>query len=633
VDAARAKQSPRTANGSGSDEPISNWALIRRLLDLSWRYRGRWIVLIAVNLVLVVVGLTGLTIFGLAVDYIKHQADPTTKVPKWPLGMTPPATWSPMLVISVLAGGLLTTALVYAVMRYVGAMKGALLTQQIVVDLRRQVYDKLQRLSFRFFDASNSGSLINRVAGDVQHVRMFILSVVMQGILVVVTLGVYVTYMFQKHATLALACMAATPLMFIVTFFFSRIVRPMYRKSRDLRDHLVRRLSENVEGVHVVKCFGRQPHQARLFGSANRRVKWQQRRIFQLSSVYTPTIGGLLSLNMIILLSYGGYLVMYDPQFTLGQGLLVFTGLMGGFSAQVNQIAMIANYIQMCLASAQRVFEVLDTPVEIQSPPKPVRLAMLRGAVTFEGVSFAYKDGEPVLSDVSFEAQPGRCIAFLGATGSGKSTLLSLIPRFYDPTAGCVRLDGHDLRELEVDELRRCIGLVFQESFLFSNTVAANIAFGDPHATEKQIIEAATIAAAHQFIMELPRGYNTVIGEHGCDLSGGQRQRLAIARAVLLDPAILILDDATAAVDPETEHEILQAMDNAMKGRTTFVVAHRLSTLRRADRVIVLDKGRVVQDGSHEELMNVKGQYRWAARLQIADDESRRLLGVGEGAV
>jgi ATP-binding cassette subfamily B protein len=231
-----------------------------------------------------------------------------------------------------------------------------------------------------------------------------------------------------------------------------------------------------------------------------------------------------------------------------------------------------------------------------------------------------------VLKDISFDVKPGQCVAVLGATGSGKSTLMSLIPRFYDPVKGRVLIDGVDVRDIEVDDLRRHVGIVFQENFLFSNTVAANISFGCPGAAPDRIERAGRIAAAHDFITAMPNGYGTVIGEGGCDLSGGQRQRLAIARAVLMEPSVLLLDDPTAAIDPKTEHEIMDAMENAMRGRTTFVVAHRLSTLRKADMIIVLERGRVVQSGSHEQLMKMGGPYRGVVMLQVMDDESQRVL-------
>jgi ATP-binding cassette subfamily B protein len=262
------------------------------------------------------------------------------------------------------------------------------------------------------------------------------------------------------------------------------------------------------------------------------------------------------------------------------------------------------------------VFEVLDAPIDIHSLPNAVPLARASGNVRFSDVSFAYGDGLSVLNDICFSVEAGQCVALLGATGAGKSTLLSLIARFYDPTAGSVLIDEHDVRTLELDDLRRNIGWVFQESFLFSNTIAANIAYGNPTASREEIERAARIACAHDFIIEMADGYETVLGEGGMNLSGGQRQRLAIARAILLDPAILLLDDPAAAIDPHTEHEILEAMQHAMRGRTTFVVAHRLSTLRHADQVIVLDQGRIVQQGTHAELSDVPGHYRATADVQ-----------------
>jgi ATP-binding cassette subfamily B protein len=329
---------------------------------------------------------------------------------------------------------------------------------------------------------------------------------------------------------------------------------------------------------------------------------------------------------MMVLLGYGGWLVAHD-RLPLGTGLIVFAGLLEQFSGQVNNVANIVNSVQQSLIGARRVFEILDAPVEVKSAPDALRVPRLAGAVQFERVTFAYDGIDPVLRDIDLEVRPGQCVAILGATGAGKSVLMSLVPRFYDVTGGRLLLDGHDVRRINLDDLRRNIGIVFQESFLFSNTVAANIAFGHPEASRAQIERAARIAAAHDFILELPQGYDTVLGESGNSLSGGQRQRLAIARAVLLEPAILLLDDPTAAIDSETEHEIFAALDRAIAGRTTFIVAHRLSTLRRADFIIVMDNGRIVQRGTHEELMRVPGPYRHIASLQLVDSGELRPAG------
>jgi ATP-binding cassette subfamily B protein len=542
--------------------------------------------------------------------------------------LTPPAEWTPMQVIAVIAGAVLLMAALRAVLNYFYAVSVARLVQQnIVVHLRARVYDKLQRLSFRFFDANATGSIINRVTSDTQATRMFIDGVLLQGIMMLLSLTVYAVYMVSIHPTLTLACLATAPVILLVSAVFSKVVRPAYVRNRELMDHLVLVLSETVQGIPVIKGFAREPEADARFSRANRAVCDHKQRIFWRVSAFTPTIDFITQVNMIILLLYGGYLVIYDA-LPVGTGLIVFAGLLQHFSAQVANITNIANNAQESLTAARRVFEILDAPVEIQSKPKAVRLPKADGAVRFEHVWFEFHEADSVLEDVDFEARPGQCVAVLGPTGAGKSALMSLIPRFYDPRQGRVLLDGIDARDIALEDLRHNIGIVFQESFLFSNTVAANIAFGHPSATREQIYKAATIAAAHEFITQLPKGYDTILGEGGSNLSGGQRQRLAIARAVLLEPSILLLDDPTAAIDPETEHEIMAAMSNAMKGRTTFIVAHRLSTLRRADVILVLDKGRIVQRGSHEALMSVSGPYRRVAELQLAEQEGRQLLNV-----
>ncbi|HEX7445944.1 MAG TPA: ABC transporter ATP-binding protein, partial [Pirellulales bacterium] len=349
-------------------------------------------------------------------------------------------------------------------------------------------------------------------------------------------------------------------------------------------------------------------------------IETQKEGIFRQIGLFQPAMGFLTQINMIVLLSYGGWLVI-EGRLPLGAGLFVFANLLQQFANQVGQITNIANSIQASLTGAQRVFEILDAPLEVANRPDAKRLKKVAGRIEFDAVGFAYTAGSPVLEKIDLTIEPGQVVALVGATGSGKTSLLNLVPRFYDPTAGRVLVDGRDLRTLDLNDLRRNIGIVFQETFLFSNTVAANIAFGHPRATQAEIERAARLAAAHEFIVSLPHGYDTVVGEYGSNLSGGQRQRLALARALLLDPAILIFDDATSAVDRHTEDEILSAIEQAMRGRTTLVAAHRLSTLRRADLIVVLDEGRIVQAGTHDELLRLPGPYYRAAQLQSADAE------------
>ena len=601
----------------GKEGP-SNGQLVRRLLGLAWEYRLGCIKLLALQLSAVALLPVGLGMTGLAIDVVRHAQNPATPKPHYPFGWQPPVSWSPLQVVSLLAGFVFVCALVRGAISFRLAVSRTKLVQgQVVVKLRSMVYDKLQRLSFRFFDQNSTGSVINRVTGDVQLVRQFIDGVVLQLVVVFASLLFYLAYMLSIHVLLTLACLATTPLLWVASVWFSRLVRPAYDHNRELFDRMVLSLAESVQGVHVVKGFAREEDAIRRFGKANSDFRHQQDWIFRTVSYYSPTVGFLTQLNLVILLGYGGYLAMHH-ELAIGTGLVVFAGLLQQFANQITSFADIANSIQQSLTGARRVFEILDAPLEISSPPNAIPLPKAQGHLRFEDVSFRYQDGPVVLDSVILDVPAGQCVALVGATGAGKTTLLSLIPRFYDPIQGRLLLDGHDLRQLDLRDLRKNIGIVFQESFLFSTTVAENIAFGYPEATREQIEKAAEIAAAADFIRDLPQGYDTVLGEAGVDLSGGQRQRLAIARAILLEPSILLLDDPTAAIDPQTEHEIMEAMQHAMEGRTTFVIAHRLSTLRRADTVIVLERGRIVQRGTHAELMKESGHYREAAHLQTS---------------
>nr|WP_238991358.1 ABC transporter ATP-binding protein [Rariglobus hedericola] len=613
--------SPETAPAG---EPVSNARLVRRMFGLAWRYRARCVQVVLLQLVLLTLALSGLSLTGLGIDYIGWvigQRDGAQPVP-FPhakFGVQLPQTWEPLQVLLLIAGFILGFAILRAAFNFLYTVSiNRLVQQRLVVDLRGEVYDKLQKLSFRFFDANTTGSIITRVTGDVQAVRMFVDQVMIQSVIMVVSLTLYAVYMASLHPGLTIACLATTPVLAIMSTAFSRYIQPRYAQSRELVEKMVQHFAESIQGVQVTKAFGREQEDREAFVRKNREVLDQQQGIFWRVSLFSPAVGFLTRINMIVLLGYGGWLVI-QGELPLGTGLVVFAGLLDQFSGQVNQVATLVNSVQQSLVGARRVFEILDAPIEVSDAPGVVARPRLTGEVRFDRVSFSYDGAGPVLTDIDLTVKPGQCVAILGATGAGKSSFMSLIPRFYDPTGGRVLIDGIDARELRLDDLRRGIGIVFQESFLFSNTVAANIAFGHPDATQEQIEKAARIAAAHEFILKLPQGYDTVLGESGNTLSGGQRQRLAIARAVLLEPAILLLDDPTAAIDSETEHEIFEALENAIEGRTTFIVAHRLSTLRRADFIIVMENGRIVQRGTHAELMQVPGPYLSVADLQLVD--------------
>ncbi len=610
--------------------PSSNWALVRRLFALAWRYRLHCLQVLGIQLVLLTMGIGGLSLTGVGIDYIKHKIDGTPPGPgKFQLLL--PADWPSWQVLGLLAGLILILAAGRAFLNFTYAVSvNRLVQQRLVVDLRGEVYDKLQRLSFRFFDANTTSSIITRVTSDVQGVRMFVDQVMIQSVIMLISLTVYVIYMMSLSPSLTLACLATTPLLWVLSVWHARRTQPEYVQNRTLVEKMLQTFVESIQGIAVTKAFGREAEDRARFDAANHAVLKQQHVIFWRVSLFAPAIGFLTRINMMVLLGYGGWLVI-QGRLPLGTGLVVFVGLLEQFSGQVNNVATIINSVQQSLIGARRVFEILDAPVEVKNAPGALRRPRLGGDVRFENVSFAYDGAQAVVRDVDLHVPPGSCVAILGATGAGKSVLMSLVPRFFDPTAGRVLLDGVDARQLDLDDLRRNIGLVFQESFLFSNTVAANIAFGHPEATAAQIERAARIAAAHDFIMELPHGYATVLGESGNTLSGGQRQRLAIARAVLLEPAILLLDDPTAAIDSETEQEIFEALDRAIAGRTTFIVAHRLSTLRRADTIIVMENGRIVQRGAHAQLMREPGPYLHVASLQLVD--SRGLQEPGPGGV
>ena len=602
-----------------SGREYSTGELVRRLTALAWSYRSDFLMSLVLSLVLLILGLVGLQLLGVVIDVIRHALNPSLQAPRYPFGWTPPATWSALQVVTALSLAIVVQALLRAVLTYQYNFTTARLMQgEIVPDLRGQLYARLQRLSFRFFDVHGSSSIFNRVTGDVQNTRLFVDGVLLQGVNMLLTLGAYGIFMWRIHPALAMACLSVSVPLWWVTHYYSGKLRPGYLRNRELSDNLVQLFTDSVRGMQTIKGFAAEPQQIRRFEEANTMVMTQQRKIFWDLSIFTPVTQMLSQLSLVILFVFGGWLYVRG-QIPLGAGLVVFAGLLQQFNGQVANITNIANSIQQSLAAARRVFEVLDMPLGVETKPAAIMPARLTGRIVFDRVTFGYNPAHPVLHEVSFESKTGQVVGIFGMTGSGKSTVLSLLPRFYDPQQGRILADGRDLRDLDLDAYRRQIGIVYQESFLFSNTVSANIAFGNPHATPEKIETAARIACAHEFIVTLPQGYGTVLGESGVDLSGGQRQRLALARALLLSPPILILDDPTASVDARTEQEIVVALREAMAGRTTFVVSSRLSLLRRADVILVFEDGRLTQTGTHAELARQPGPYHQTALLQLMD--------------
>ncbi|MBL8816705.1 MAG: ABC transporter ATP-binding protein [Planctomyces sp.] len=583
-------------------------------------YRLRCLVVVAMQTMLVALNLATLRLTGVGIDYLRFCMIPGTGKPSFPMNWTPPASWSPFTVIAVLSATILAVAILTALLKYLAAISSAALSQQLLIRIRTQVYARLQQLSFQFYDRGASSSIINRAAGDANAVRSFVDGVVIKVLTVALTLTAYLIYMLSVHVSLTLICLATTPLLWIGATIFSRRVQPAYRRASELGDVMIRTLVENLQGVQVVKGYAREKEQCVKFAAANQNIRDLKESIFFKVSTFQPVMGLVTQVNMLILIGYGGHLVI-QGELAMGAGMFVFANLLHEFANQVGQITNIANSIQSSLASAERVFEVLDEPVRIQSRPGAIHLSPMTGDVRFENVSFGYSPERRVLRNISLTITPGECVAITGPTGSGKTTLMALMMRFYDADGGQIRIDGHDIRDVELHDLRRGMGLVFQESFLFSNTIAANIAFGRPNASLDEIRSAAEMASAHGFISELPNGYESMIGEHGSNLSGGQRQRLALARAILANPRILLLDDATASVDPETEHEIQEAMLSATDGRTTIMVSNRLSALRRADRIVVLQNGMIDAVGTHDELLTASTYYRELCELQTSEQQ------------
>jgi ATP-binding cassette subfamily B protein len=500
---------------------------------------------------------------------------------------------------------------------------GEWLTHRVAYDLRDDYYIALQQLPFSFYDRSHTGDLMSRATGDISETERFAGTGLLELTSVVILIIGVVASMFWVNPPLALLALGPVLALVGLGLRFGAVVRPMFQRIQEQLGHLSTVMQESMTGIGVVKAFAREPHEFEKFDEISN--EWFRRRtgVIRKWGDYWPLFTFVLAIGVFLMLWFGGPWVI-DDAISVGTLFAMISYLLM-LNGPAQQLGNLVNLAATAGASAQRVFTIIDTPVEIEDAPDAVDLGGIDGRITFEHISFAYEGASRVLHDIHFEVQPGQTIALVGPTGSGKSTIVSLLPRFYDPSGGRVLIDGVDVRTVKLHSLRRCIGMVLQEPFLFSTTIRENIAYGVEGATDADVITAAKAANAHDFIERFPDGYETRVGERGVTLSGGQRQRVAIARALLYNPKILILDDSTSSVDTQTEHLIQEALTTLMRNRTTFIIAQRLVTLKNANCIYVLDGGRVVQHGTHDELLHQDGLYRTIYELQLKAQEEYML--------
>jgi ATP-binding cassette subfamily B multidrug efflux pump len=492
-------------------------------------------------------------------------------------------------------------------------------SQAVSFDMRNDLYAKIQRLSFSYHDRNQTGQLMIRATDDVEKVRLFLgqglVQLVGAFLLVIVTLII----LFATNTELAIATIWILPVSLILFMVFGAITQPLFGRVQVKLSALNTVLQENLAGIKVVKAFTREKNEQAKFDTAADEVMKQQISISRIFTFMFPVIFLVASMGQATTLYAGGVQII-NGTLTLGEWQEFSLYLIYLF-LPLAQFGFIITQFSQAMASAARIFEILDAKSDVTDKPGAQDLPEVSGQIKFENVTFRYfGSGDPVLDQVEFTAEPGQTVALLGATGSGKTTIINLLPRFYDPTEGRITIDGHDIRDITLESLRSQIGIVLQETTLFTGSIRDNIAFGKPHATMEEVTAAAKAAAAHDFIVASPQGYDTPVGERGTTLSGGQKQRIAIARALLLNPRILILDDSTSSVDMQTEAQIQTALDKLMKGRTSFVIAQRISTVINADQILVMDKGRIVASGKHRDLLEDNAIYAEIYNSQLVGD-------------
>ncbi|MBI2764289.1 MAG: ABC transporter ATP-binding protein [Chloroflexi bacterium] len=491
--------------------------------------------------------------------------------------------------------------------------------QKVAYDIRNGIYNNLQRLSYAYHDNAQTGQIMSRVTQDVESIRMYINMGLLRVGYIVLILLISVVGMFVINWQLALVSVVSIPILIWRSFIMAQKVRPVWMQIQQNQAEMTQVAEEGLSGIRVVKAFSREDFESEKFREASTRQANLSYRSSQIMAWHAPLMMGLGQLQIAATVGFGAWLISRGS--LTAADLLTFTLWLNLLQLPVRMAGFAVTFFSRAITSSERIFELIDAQSAVQEHPGAQPLGTVEGHVRFEGVGFSYNSLSAVLADVDIDARPGQVIALLGPTGSGKSTVVNLIPRFYDVTSGRITIDGTDIREVTLDSLRKNIGIVQQDVFLFLGTIRDNIAYGRPEATQEDVERAAKAARIHDFIVSLPYGYDEWVGERGVTLSGGQKQRLAIARTLLMDPKILIFDDSTASVDSQTEFLIQQALQELMHGRTTFVIAQRLRTVMRADEIIVLERGRVVQRGKHAELLEQEGLYRRIFDLELRDQE------------
>lgn len=521
--------------------------------------------------------------------------------------------------IPYICGAFLGVMIIKGVSTFFFQYLGDLFGMTAVYKLRGSLYDKLQSLAFKYYDNAKTGDIMSRLTADVEGFRFFLSVGFAELIRVVSLMLISISVMFYYSIPLALITMMAMPFLAIVVYKFDKQVHPAFRNVRRSFGRLNTRVQENISGMNTVKSLSREAFEIGRFSESN--DNYRQKYLFTSSlwAKYFPVMEFIGNVSAVVLLAFGGYFVI-NGSMTTGE-LMAFFSLVWFIMGPLMNLGFIINQFSQAKASGERLLEILEAHEDIEEKPNAID-TKIQGHVTFKNVTLTYiEEDDEALKHITFDAPPGKTIGLIGATGSGKTSITQLITRFYEPEEGEVLVDGRPVSDYQLKTLRSQIGFVLQEPFLFSTTIKENISYGTPGIKDEDIIAAAKMAQAHDFIMELPDGYDTLLGERGMGLSGGQKQRIAIARAICIDPSILVLDDATSAVDMQTEHKIQKALREVMRNRTSFIIAHRISSIKHADEILVLEDGEIVERGTHDFLLNNNGPYERIYKIQYQDRE------------